>query len=89
MSELFLFIGLILALIALIVSNFLNYKQINKVLDRAKAKDLEEFKYHEIEYPKEVQHKNETLKEQRKLKKKKAPSPDPKDVKAEGYARRY
>lgn len=70
------------------LTGVLCYKKVNKALDRAKARDLEEFKYHELEYPKDVKHKAEVLKENLKAKRK-APPPNPKDVKVNEYAKRY
>jgi len=89
MEGLFWFIALMASLALNGLTIVLSYKKVNKVLDRAKAKDLEEFKYYEQEYPKEVEHKAEVLKGTRKAKKKKAFAPNPKDVKTAEYAKQF
>lgn len=78
MSELFLFIALTLSLLVNGLMVYLNYREKQKILDRDKARDLEEYKYYEQDYPREIKHKEKVLKNQRKAKKAK---PNPKDTK--------
>jgi len=89
MDGLFWFIALMASLALNGLTAVLSYRKVNKALDRAKARDLEEFKYYEQEYPKEVEHKADVLKETRKAKKKRAPSPNPRDIKVAEYAKNY
>lgn len=89
MSELFLFIGLVLSLLSNGLLVYLGYKEKQKILDRAKAKDLEEFKYYEQEYPKDTKQKEKTIKKQIKARQQRVKHPDPKDVMANKYRDKY
>lgn len=70
---LYLFVALILSLLINLAMVYLHYREKEQLQDRLMARDLQEYKHFQEEYPEEVKHKKEVLKDRREAEKKISP----------------
>ncbi|MCD6194266.1 MAG: hypothetical protein J7L26_12515 [Candidatus Aminicenantes bacterium] len=64
----YLFVALVLSIIANIVQVYLHYKEKDEVFNRFMARDYREYRYFKEEYPKEVDLATKEKKEEIKIK---------------------